>query len=419
MGDKKPNSRIFNLRSGCTGKYSIKNEKDHTAVHIYDEISQYGVTAKNLVDDISQIKGPIKLHLNSPGGDVFEGIAIYNVLKQRGNISVVIDGYAASIASVIAMAADPGKLSIGKHASMMIHDAFSQAAGNGAEMIELGNLLNQQSDNIAGIYANRTGKPVDYWRNAMKKETWYIGEDAVDAGLADKLIDVPVAKNRWDMAVFKNAVALTTDDSGWILDEDGTVRFDPDGDGDDDSRPETDTDHGWWDEYGGLMKPIPPMPKEIRKALKKMGKKVEQDDDDDEHDDDEGMKDRVRRLLNEGVDTSAWDAAKAWHNGANSDDPAAFYKAICAGRKAGDPTKQSSWALPYRYTPSSAPNAAAVRNALARLDQTQGLVNKAQAKSLLQKLMKKINPEYQTTDAIDPQLFQAALLQALGGRNGE
>jgi hypothetical protein len=90
------------------------------------------------------------------------------------------------------------------------------------------------------------------------------------------------------------------------------------------------------------------------------------------------------------VDTSAWNASKMWASGAASDNPGAFYKACCAGRKEGNPHNQASWALPYRYTPSSGPNAAGVRNALARINQTDGLTNKAEAQSLLEDLMKKV-----------------------------
>ena len=106
----------------------------------------------------------------------------------------------------------------------------------------------------------------------------------------------------------------------------------------------------------------------------------------------------------------------ASHNGATSDDPGAFFKGICAGRKSGDPDKQASWALPYKYTPSSPPNAAGVRNALARLDQTQGLTNHDEAKALLQRLMKRINPDYDpdastntTISGIDLEQIRAAL----------
>jgi hypothetical protein len=90
------------------------------------------------------------------------------------------------------------------------------------------------------------------------------------------------------------------------------------------------------------------------------------------------------------IDTSAWSASKAMANGAASDNPGKYYAGICAGRKEGNPHNQASWALPYRYTPSSAPNAAAVKNALARINQTDGLTNKSEAQSLLEGLMKKI-----------------------------
>jgi HK97 family phage major capsid protein/HK97 family phage prohead protease len=91
------------------------------------------------------------------------------------------------------------------------------------------------------------------------------------------------------------------------------------------------------------------------------------------------------------VDHSAWDGARAMANGAASDDPAAFYRGICAGRRAGDPATQAAWALPYKYHPGDAPNAAGVAQALGRLNQTQGLTNAAQARATLESLSKKIH----------------------------
>ena len=98
------------------------------------------------------------------------------------------------------------------------------------------------------------------------------------------------------------------------------------------------------------------------------------------------------------ADNSPWDASKAWHNGAEADDPAAFYAGICAGRKDGDKATQAAWALPYKYHPGDAPNAAGVKNALARLPQTEGLTNEAEAKATLQKAMKQVNPDYEPDD---------------------
>ena len=122
------------------------------------------------------------------------------------------------------------------------------------------------------------------------------------------------------------------------------------------------------------------------------------------------------------IDNSAWDASKAWANGAASDDPASFYDAICAGKKAGDPKTQGAHALPYRYTPSSNPNADGVRNALARLSSTEGLTNAAEAKSKLEGLMKMIqSAEGKSAKSSGPKsvrAFRAARAQEIPGGQG-
>ena len=116
-----------------------------------------------------------------------------------------------------------------------------------------------------------------------------------------------------------------------------------------------------------------------------------------------------------GVDTTPWDADKAWHAGSESEDPAKFYEGICAGKRNGDPSTQAAWALPYKYSPSAAPNAGGVRAALARLNQTQGLINKADAQSTLQAAMKKVNPDYKPGDQVDGALLSAVLRELVRG----
>jgi hypothetical protein len=120
-------------------------------------------------------------------------------------------------------------------------------------------------------------------------------------------------------------------------------------------------------------------------------------------------------VLNADFDNSPWDASKAWAAGAASDDPAAFYRGICAGRKSGDPATQGAWALPYKYAPSRPANAAGVRNALGRLPQTKGLTNEGEARATLERLMKQINPDWEPSDLIDPELLSAALTYGLEG----
>jgi ATP-dependent protease ClpP protease subunit len=119
-----------------------------------------------------------------------DGLTIYHNLLQHdsGTVAVQVDGMAASIASVIAMAASPGKLNIHEHAQMMIHNASGLCIGTADDMRELADLLDRQTTNVADIYAGRANKTVDEMLGLMQEETWYIGQEAVDAGLADSII---------------------------------------------------------------------------------------------------------------------------------------------------------------------------------------------------------------------------------------
>lgn len=180
---------MANLKAGRNDWYRIKAQAGApTSVMVYDEIGWFGVTAQDFINDLKQISGPIDLHLNSPGGEIFDGIAIHAFLAARGGVTTYVDSLAASIASVIAMAGD--EIIMGRNASMMIHDGWGLCIGNAADMREQAELLDRMSGNIASIYADRTGKPVDFWRTAMLAETWYIGQEAVDVGLADRLAAV-------------------------------------------------------------------------------------------------------------------------------------------------------------------------------------------------------------------------------------
>ena len=210
MLDKRPfrtTRTLANLRQGRNDWYQIRASSAGapTELRIYDEIGFFGITAQDLIKDLDAAgPGDLDVHIHCPGGDVFEGLAIYNALSQRnGTVRVVVDSLAASAASFIAQAASPGQLSVAKTASVMIHDAFGLGIGNSKDLRELADLLDQQSDNIAGIYAGRSGKPVGEWRAAMRAESWYVGQAAVDAGLADRVQDGKGnPKNDWDLSIF-------------------------------------------------------------------------------------------------------------------------------------------------------------------------------------------------------------------------
>jgi ATP-dependent protease ClpP protease subunit len=359
--------------------YRIKNRQDGgpTQIHIYDEIGYFGVSSADFVRDLADVDGPIEVHLNSPGGEVWDGIAIYNALLARRDVSVHIDGIAASIASVIAMAGNP--VLIARNGQMMIHDGFCMALGNAQDLRETAEQLDKASNNIASIYADHTGRPTAYWREIMKGEAWYDADEAIDVGLADRVIESGAGrrqpaqpKDKWDLSVFGPHGRQTSPQSRFKT---GLPPWDPNGVGDDDSTPEGDTDHSHWSATGRQIAPVPGRP------LDAAGKLID--------------------ITAASVDNSPWDAGRAMHAASQSDNPEAFFRAICAGEKTdGDPDTQAHWALPYRYSPSAAPNKAGVTAALGRLGQTQDLKNADAAKAKLQRLMKEIDPDYSPSDVL-------------------
>lgn len=171
--------------------YSIRNvSRSEAEIMIYDEIGYWGVTASDFIRDLTEVKAStINLRINSPGGDVFDGVAIYNAVKRHtAQVNVFVDGLAASAASFIAMAGD--RVSMSPHSQLMIHEASGLAIGNAEDMRKLAEMLDKTSDSIAAIYAERAGGTTEEWRARMKDETWYTDQEAVDAGLADEIAGV-------------------------------------------------------------------------------------------------------------------------------------------------------------------------------------------------------------------------------------
>lgn len=213
---KTARSRI-SMRAGrndwfrITSRLQAKDEPGggtYAEVYIYDEIGYFGITAQDFVNELNNITDPrIDLHLNTPGGEIFDGLAIYNALKNhQANVTVYVDALAASAGSFIAMAGD--QIIMQKTATMMIHDGHGLAIGNAADMRELADLLDKSSDNIASIYADRAGGSVEDWRTAMKAETWYSADEAVAAGLADKINGADTGSktdNSWDLSIYAYA----------------------------------------------------------------------------------------------------------------------------------------------------------------------------------------------------------------------
>jgi ATP-dependent protease ClpP protease subunit len=190
--------------------YRIESKAgESAALYIFDEINpMWGIGAQQVVDELNTIDAQaIDVHINSPGGNVFDGIAIMNALRNhKASITVKVDGLAASIASVIAMAGDTIVMSLG--AQMMVHNPSGFAMGDARTMRELADTLDKSRDSIASIYADRAGGTVDAWQGAMDAETWYTAQEAVDAGLADKVDDSSQAEDiaaKFDLSIFNHA----------------------------------------------------------------------------------------------------------------------------------------------------------------------------------------------------------------------
>ena len=160
--------------------YSIK---DDGTIYLYDDIYQ-GYTAKQVIDSLNVSSGPVTLRINSQGGDVFEAIAVYNLLKTRGNVTVYVDGVCASAASIVAMS---GRVIMPSNAMMMIHSPSTGLYGTSKELQDMAELLDRIRDNIAVIYAEKTGLSKEEITAMMESETWFNGTEAKAKGFADEV----------------------------------------------------------------------------------------------------------------------------------------------------------------------------------------------------------------------------------------
>ncbi len=183
-----PRGRYFARASG-THFAAREADAGATVLELYDEIGFWGVTAKDFRDQLKATPGDITLRLNSPGGDVFDGIAIFNdLLAHPGKVRVEIAGLAASIASVIAMAGD--SISIAPNGFLMIHNAWTFALGNRHDMAASAEVLGQIDEAIARTYVGRSKVGIRAVREMMDDETWLGSADAIDKGFADALLTV-------------------------------------------------------------------------------------------------------------------------------------------------------------------------------------------------------------------------------------
>lgn len=196
------------------------DKPEEVEISIYDEIGFYGVTAQAFISDLKNL-GDVKnivLSVNSPGGSVFDGLAIYNALKNMRNKGVHITGrvmgIAASAASFVIMAANT--IEMPENSMMMVHYASGLAWGNAEDMRETADILDKIDASIVGIYTARTGKSEDDVRALLAAETYMTASDAKENGFADSVTENVKATASFEMdrlpenvkALFKSAQAV-------------------------------------------------------------------------------------------------------------------------------------------------------------------------------------------------------------------
>lgn len=232
-----PSQALLRFAASGTEGFEVRAATDGapTEILLYDEIGYWGVTAKDFVLALSAAgQGPIRLRINSPGGDTFDGLAIYNALRARtAPVSVVIDGIAASAASFIAMAGSTVEMP--EQAMLMIHNCWGLCIGNRNDMLEFAAIQEKIDGQMAEIYAKKSGKPAAEMAAAMDGETYYTSTEAKAVGLCDAVLSealapaalLPLAAKRRAPAMM---AAIAADIRGAAM-----PPYDPDGDGDNDA----------------------------------------------------------------------------------------------------------------------------------------------------------------------------------------
>ena len=166
-------------------KFKAINETS-AVVEIYDEI--YSDSARYFIDQCKKFKNSrLSIRINSPGGDPFAGFAIYDFLKNRGNVDVVIEGLAASAASFIAMAGD--KISIYKNGFIMIHNAQNWSGGEKKDLRKNAEVMDKIDEKMSVIYANKTGIDKEKIITMMDETTFMTAEEAIELGFVDEIIE--------------------------------------------------------------------------------------------------------------------------------------------------------------------------------------------------------------------------------------
>jgi len=191
------------------GDIQIKKRGVDTEILLYEQIgfdwqTSEGVTAKQFDEALKGAgSGKIVVRINSPGGDVWDGIAIYNMLKSTPNhVETVVEGVAASAASIVAMAGD--SVRIYPSAQLMIHSAWTIAMGNSSEFRDVADVLEKIDLQLAEIYSAKSGKGPDEFLSIMNKDNYYTAKESIELGLVDSVVDLESDKEKLPAAASDN-----------------------------------------------------------------------------------------------------------------------------------------------------------------------------------------------------------------------
>jgi len=204
--------QLFKDNAEISSRHEIKTENDEATVYLYDAIGGwFGIIAEEFIRDFNAIEAKtIKLHINSPGGDVFDGRAIHTAVKQHpAQVTAQIDGLAASAATYIALAADTVTMAEG--AFFMIHNAWTLALGDKNDMLDMADLLEKIDQTIQRDYQNKTGKDADEIKGFMDDESWFTADEALDHGFIDEIIEGEKVDNKYNLAAYEHAPTALTE----------------------------------------------------------------------------------------------------------------------------------------------------------------------------------------------------------------
>ncbi len=190
-------------------KIEIKNKgKGKAELFLYEEIGagwMGGIGAKEVADALKAAGtlSEITVRINSPGGSVFEGVTIYNSLvRNSARVIIEIDGLAASIASIIAMAGD--EVNMAANAMMMIHDPWVMAAGTAEDLRDQAELLDKVRGQLLSTYQNKTGGDLNDISEMMTAETWMTADEAIELGFIDNITNELKVAAHFNLSQFKH-----------------------------------------------------------------------------------------------------------------------------------------------------------------------------------------------------------------------